>query len=150
MASMDESPPGGWTGRTPKTASANDQLDTENQLKKGPVPRPPKAPATPNSRQPGGKASRDPNATSAAVEADRRYATQEHQRKTRPGYDRISPRLATLNLDSVADRPQSASRLHLPRARRRAVASVARGARRDAEGRRIEESALVFAVGRGG
>ena len=103
MASMDESPPGGWTGRTPKTASANDQLDTENQLKKGPVPRPPKAPATPNSRQPGGKASRDPNATSAAVEADRRYATQEHQRKTRAGYDRISPRLATLNLDSVAD-----------------------------------------------
>ena len=150
MASMDESPPVEWTGRTPKTASANDQLDTENQLKKGPVPRPPKAPATPNSRQPGGKASRDPNATSAAVEADRRYATQEHQRKTRAGYDRISPRLATLNLDSVADRPQSASRLHLPRARRRAVASVARGARRDAEGRRIEESALVFAVGRGG
>lgn len=105
MASMDESPPGGWTGRTPKTASANDQLDTENQLKNGPVPRPPKAPATPNSRQPGGKASRDPNATSAAVEADRRYATQEHQRKTRPSHDRISPRLAALNLDSVANEP---------------------------------------------
>ena len=70
MASMDESPPGEWTGRTPKTASANDQLDTENELKKGPVPRPPKAPATPNSRQPGGKASRDPKETSAAVEAD--------------------------------------------------------------------------------
>ena len=105
MASMDESPPDEWTGRTPKTASANDQLDTENQLKKGPVPRPPKAPATPNSRQPGGKASRDPNATSAAVEADRRYATQEHQRKTRPSHDRISPRLAALNLDSVADEP---------------------------------------------
>ena len=96
MASMDESPPGEWTGRTPKTASANDQLDTENELKKGPVPRPPKAPATPNSRQPGGKASRDPNETSAAVEADRRHALQEHQRKTRPGHDRLLPRLAAL------------------------------------------------------
>ncbi len=103
MASMDESPPGDWTGRTPKTASANDQLDTENQLKKGPVPRPPKAPATPNSRRSGGKASRDPSETSAAVEEDRRHALQKHQRKTRPDHDRLSPRLAGLNLDSVAD-----------------------------------------------
>ena len=86
MASMDESQPGDWMGRTPKTTSAIDQLDTKNQLKKGPVPRPPKAPATPNSRRPGGKASRDPNETSAAVEEDRRYALQEHQRKTRPGH----------------------------------------------------------------
>ena len=103
MASMDESQPGDWMGRTPRTASAIDQLDTKNQLEKGPVPRPPKAPATPNSRQPGGKASRDPKETSAAVEADRRHALQEHQRKTRPGHDRLSPRLAALDLDSVAD-----------------------------------------------
>ena len=84
MASMDERP-GEWTGRTPQTASAIDQLDTKNQLKKGPVPRPPKAPATPNSRRPGGKASRDPNETSAAVEQDRHYAREKHQRKTWPG-----------------------------------------------------------------